>query len=713
MNGRENTFENGIENRRVRSENAKRNLSRQLTIAKEMEVKKPENIQWALDQAAIVAITNPQGIITYVNDKFLEISKYEKHELLGNTHRILNSGYHSREFFKQMWRTIGTGHVWTGEINNRAKDGSIYWVSTTIVPFLDERGKPYKYIAIRTDITARMQMERELQHALENDFQTTIKQLSNLIFKIIRNEAGQFIFVLSEGKLGEKVNFNTERVKNKDIFALFPHEKAVVLERSLEKAYEGKHVDFELELQNIYFHIHLAPIFKDGQVTEVLGTTFDITDRKKDEEQIKYMAYHDSLTGLPNRTFILKAIEDEIEARRPFSLLFVDLDRFKSINDTLGHSVGDELLKAFSERLQTFDLSISVVSRFGGDEFLILVPEENKEKVAQLARNLIGKLTGFYMVSDIETYVSPSLGISMYPTDGNDADELIKNADAAMYRAKAASQSRGENTFRFYDASFTEDLQRKVLLETELRKALKDDQFELYYQPQVNIKTKEVVGVEALLRWNHPKLGIVSPLDFIPLAEETGLIIPIGEWVLKTASEQAKQWQNAGYPHMTMAVNVSIRQFMSHNFAGIVEKTLDEVDLDAKYLELEITESMTIDVKQTERILNTLQEIGVKISIDDFGSGYSSLNYLSNLPINKLKIDRVFLLNFDENNKAVVKAVIGLARNLNLEVLAEGVETVDHVQFLKNQSCHLVQGYHYFRPLPAKELKQFLEKGLQ
>lgn len=688
----------------------KRRRASERRLAEEIKQIKPENIQWALDQAVIVAITNPQGVITYVNDKFLEISKYKRKELIGQNHRILNSGYHSREFFKEMWRTIGNGHVWTGEIRNRAKDGSYYWVNTTIVPFLNGEGKPYQYIAIRTDITARIQMERDLQHALENDFQSTIKQLSNLIFKIVRSDDGQFRFVMSEGKIAEKINFTTEQVSGKRIDELFEPADAHIIEQHAKQVYDGIHAKFEIQLWGIYFLVHLSPIYQGSKVKEVLGATFDITDRKQDEEKIKYMAYHDALTGLPNRTFILEKLQEEIEAKRAFSLLFLDLDRFKNINDTLGHSVGDELLKSFSERLQSVKTKDSVVARFGGDEFLVYVPERDRDQVSQIATHFIQVLSGFYTIDDLETYLSPSLGISMYPSDGNTPDQLIKNADTAMYQAKEESQSQGKNTFYFYEPSLAEDLQKKVLLETELRKALEEEQFELYYQPQVNIKTDEIVGVEALLRWNHPTLGIVSPLDFIPLAEETGLIIPIGEWVLKTASEQAKRWQMAGYPPMTMAINVSIRQFMSYGFADFVQKTLDEVGLEPKYVELEITESMTIDVQYAERILKTLQAIGVKVSIDDFGSGYSSLNYLSNLPINKLKIDRVFLLDLNENNKAVVKAVIALAKSLELEVLAEGVETDDHVHFLKNLSCQLVQGYHYFKPLPAEKLEPHLKQ---
>lgn len=685
-------------------------ITSRMAHVKEIEHINAMNILTALNESAIVVITDPQGVIIYVNDKFLEISKYERDELIGNNHRILNSGYHSREFFKEMWRTIGTGNVWKGDIRNKAKDGTYYWVNTTIVPFLNERGKPYQYIAIRTDITERIKIEKDLQLALENDFQTTIKQLSNLIFKIVRREDGKFTFVMSEGKLAGRINFTTEVIEGKTVQQLFSEKEAIKINEHFSESYEGKRVKFELKLDDICFLVHLAPIFKNGNVKEVIGTAFDITDRKKDEEKIKYLAYHDYLTNLPNRTFVIETIEHLIEEECSFTLMFLDLDRFKNINDTLGHSVGDELLKSFSKHLQSMIDEENIVARFGGDEFLIVLPELSQTRVAFLANELIEQLSGFYRVGDIEIYISPSLGISMFPNDGGHVDELIQHADIAMYEAKEISQSLGQNTFYFYHAKLTEDLNRKVLLETELRKALEQEQFELYYQPQIHSKTKEIVGVEALIRWHHPEHGLISPLDFIPVAEETGLITPIGEWVLKTAVAQLKNWHEEGFSKLTMAVNVSIRQFMSYGFTDVVKRTLCEEGLEPQYLELEITESMTIDVKYAEQILQQLQRIGVKVSIDDFGSGYSSLNYLSNLPINKLKIDRTFFLNESNSNRAVIKAIIALANNLSLEVLAEGVETEEHVRFLQEQSCYLVQGYYYYKPLPADELIKVLYK---
>lgn len=675
----------------------------------ELYFDKLSKILESLDKAAIVAITNPQGIITYVNDKFVEISKYSREELIGSNHRILNSGYHPWSFFKKMWRTIGTGNVWNGEIKNRAKDGSIYWVSTTIVPFMNDRGKPERYVAIRTDITNRIQMEKELQTALENDFESTIKQLTNFIFKIERDHENNFRIILSEGKNAQRIHLTTENVKNKTINELFPKKESNIIEYYAKRAYAGNHVKFEMKLWDVDFLIHLSPLFKEGRVKNVLGITFDITERKKDEEKIKYMAYHDMLTNLPNRSFFIKTLKDKIvnaqQNEESFAVIFLDLDRFKNVNDTLGHGAGDQLLELVSERLkQSMHPSITA-SRFGGDEFVLLLPNVNKQKAKHHANKILNELSDYYKVNHMEFYISPSIGISMFPEDGQEAEELIKNADIAMFEAKTLSYTQGENIVHFFNHELIDQKNQQAMLEVALQKAVKAEEFELYYQPQVDFFTNEIVGVEALIRWHHPALGLVSPMDFIPLAEETGLIITIGEWVLRTACQQARSWQDTGHPPMTMAVNISIRQFMVKGFSNLVKEILMETGLDPQYLELEITESMTIDVKYTEKILQELQDIGIKVSIDDFGSGYSSLNYLSHLPINKLKIDRSFLIELNERNKAVVKAIVALAQNLNIEVLAEGIESKEHISFLKTLNCQYGQGYYYFKPLPAKSLE--------
>lgn len=678
----------------------------------ELYFDKLSKILESLDKAVIVAITNPQGIITYVNDKFVEISKYSREELIGSNHRILNSGYHPWSFFKEMWRTIGTGNVWNGEIRNRAKDGSIYWVSTTIVPFMNERGKPERYVAIRTDITKRIQMEKDLQTALENDFQSTIKQLTNFIFKIERDRENNFRMILSEGKNAKRAQFTTENVKNKKISELFPKKEGKIIEQYAKQAYTGKHVKFEMRLWNVDFLIHLSPLFKEGQVKNILGITFDITERKKDEEKIKYMAYHDMLTDLPNRSFFMKTLEEKIvnaeQTKEPFAIIFLDLDRFKNVIDTLGHAAGDKLIESISQRLKQSIHPSIIASRFGGDEFVLLLPNANKHKAKRYANEILHKLSDYYKVDHMEFYISPSIGISMFPEDGQEGEELIRNADIAMFEAKTLSHTQGENVVHFFNPELIDQKNKQAMLEVALQKAVIAEEFELYYQPQIDFFSNEIVGVEALIRWHHPELGIVSPMDFIPLAEETGLIIPIGEWVLRTACQQAKSWQEAGHPPMTMAVNISIRQFMVKDFPNLVKDILMETGLDPQYLELEITESMTIDVKYTEKILQALQDIGIKVSIDDFGSGYSSLNYLSHLPINKLKIDRSFLSELNERNKAVVKAIVALAQNLNIEVLAEGIESKEHISFLKTLNCQYGQGYYYFKPLPAKTLEAHL-----
>lgn len=669
--------------------------------------KELNDIRWALDESTIVAITNARGTITYVNDQFMKISKYEKEELIGQNHSLLNSGYHSKSFFKDMWRTIGTGNVWRGEIKNRAKDGSEYWVKTTIVPFLNEEGKPYQYIAIRTDITDRVHTEKALQEALENDFRQMIKKLANLIFTVNIDEDNHFILTLSEGRIAEKLGITTNDLQNKRIKDFFPPTVSKFMEPHFQEAYSGEYVSFEGELWGIDFLIHLSPIIKNGEVYELVGTAIDMTEHKKAENKIKYMAYHDIVTGLPNRVQLTEELEERIKGTEDsVTIMFLDLDRFKNINDALGHTSGDELLKAVGNRLVESVGPEDMVARFGGDEYVILFSGLEEEEVISRAEHILAEIDERFLIKNIDIYISTSIGISVFPQDGKTSEELIKNADIAMYQAK----ENGKNNFQFFNSDFVMQLNNKVILESALHVALEENQFHLYYQPQIDLEQNKLIGVEALIRWEHPELGMVSPAEFIPLAEETGLIIPIGEWVLRTASEQNKEWQRKGYAPIVMSVNISMRQFISRGFPELVRQVLEETKLDPAYLDLEITESVTSNIEFTEQILQQLQDIGVIISVDDFGTGYSSLNYLSELPINKLKIDQSFL-RMDDKNKSIIKTVIALADNLNMEVIAEGVETEEHVAFLMKNQCNLAQGYLFSKPLKVQDMEMYLKEN--
>jgi len=668
------------------------------------------DIRRALDESAIVAITDARGVITDVNDKFVEISKYSRDELIGSTHRIVNSGYHPRSFFEDMWNTIRSGKVWTGEIRNRAKDGSIYWVSTTIVPFPDENGRPCRYISIRTDITSRVRMEKELQEALENDFQQIIKQLANVMFKIRMGDDGKFRFALAEGLMAEQLHFTTASVRDREIRELFPARAANLLEAHARSALEGRHVRFEMSIRNRNFLVHLSPIPKDSGVREIVGTAVDISERRRSEAKMKYMAYHDPLTSLPNRILFMDQIEDLIAQTRAgggqFAVMFLDLDGFKNINDTLGHAAGDELLRMVGSRLIRLARSHDVASRFGGDEFAMLLPGADERETRESAGRILESLGQPYVVNHLEVWISPSIGISMFPRDGETADALIKHADAAMYRAKAL----GKNNFQFFHPAMTEDRMRKRRLESALRRAVEERRFLLRYQPQIDLERRRIIGIEALIRWDHPEAGLLPPAEFIPAAEENGLIIPIGKWVLREACRQNKAWQDAGCDPVPVAVNISSRQFMAGGFSVMVREILEETGLDPRYLELEFTERLISDVQRAKAAVAELRDIGVTVSIDDFGSGFSSLRLLSELPINKLKIDQAFIRELDDRNKALTRAAVMLARNLGLDVLAEGVETDAQLAFLRQLGCAWVQGNRCFAPMEPEQIEALLRR---
>ncbi len=456
--------------------------------------------------------------------------------------------------------------------------------------------------------------------------------------------------------------------------------------------------------------LSLAAWLEDGE-TYFSSIIRDITERKKAEEKINQMVYRDPLTGLPNRHLLndrlTLALDQASENKQTIGIMFIDLDRFKYINDTLGHAIGDRLLIEVSKRVQSCMGKADTLSRQGGDEFVVLLPNTTSDEITKKAHQIIDLFTQSFMLEP-EMFVTPSIGISLYPTDGKDIETLIKNADTAMYRAK----EQGRNNFQYYTPDMNEVVSQKMKLEIALRKALERNEFKVYYQPQVDVTTGKTIGAEALIRWQHPEWGNIPPLEFIPLAEEIGLIIPIGEWVLYEACRQNKLWQNAGYPPLRIAVNISSRQFQQTNLVEIVSDILKETALEPQYLELELTESIIQDSKYAISTMEKLKAMGIHLSIDDFGTGYSSLSYLKLLPIQTLKIDQSFTRKIFEDSKdaALVHTIINMAHNLDLKVIAEGVETQEQLHFLQQRQCNEAQGYFFSRPISAEKLTSILNE---
>ncbi|MDQ0230059.1 sensor domain-containing phosphodiesterase [Metabacillus malikii] len=428
------------------------------------------------------------------------------------------------------------------------------------------------------------------------------------------------------------------------------------------------------------------------------------------EEKINYMAYHDALTGLPNRRLfddrVNSAIQNGLTNRHTLGLLYIDLDRFKIINDSLGHNIGDLLLKEVSKQLLGCIRSNDTFSRQGGDEFTILLHNVSKSDVSSIANRIIDILSKPFIIEGNEIFVTPSIGISLYPHDGQNKDELLRKADLAMYQAKRS----GRNNFQFYDKQLDKIVQERLELENHLRKALDKEEFTLHYQPIIDLSTNKMSGVEALIRWEHPTFGMVPPNKFIPIAEETGLIVPIGEWVIRTACLQIKEWETNGFGQISVSINLSIRQFYQSNLINMMQSILNKTAINPRLLIVEITESMTMDVESATQILHELKNLGLTIAMDDFGTGYSSFSYLKTFPIDFLKIDQSFIrdiaINLSDEN--IATAILLMAHNLGLKVIAEGVELAEQLEVLKQHDCHKAQGYYFSKPLPVYELEQYL-----
>jgi len=485
------------------------------------------------------------------------------------------------------------------------------------------------------------------------------------------------------------------------------------LRRALETR-ETQIFEYELKLKKEK-RFYEARIVVSGE-DEVLAIVRDITERKRAEEQIIRLAYYDGLTGLPNRLMLKDrlelAIRNAARTKRKVAILSLDLDHFKRVNDTLGHPQGDLLLQKVGDRLLTCIRGTDTVARMGGDEFIVLLSEiQSIQNIALVAQRILDATSQPFIIGDHEIFTSFSIGITVYPLDSADFETLLKYADTAMYQVKG----QGRNNFQFYTASMNAAVVERFMIESQLRKALARNEFQLYYQAQLDTRTRRICGMEALVRWNHPERGLVTPRSFIPLAEETGLIVPIGQWILHAACAQNRAWQKAGHGPIRVTLNISGVQLRQSNFVENVIQTLNDVGLEPQHLELELTESIIMEnTEAASAALQALREKGIQLSIDDFGTGYSSLSYLRNFPVHTLKIDQSFVqdLGKDTDSAAIVRSIISLAHNLNLRVVAEGVETEEQMAFLQQCGCDHVQGFFIHVPEPAESLTQIWEEGI-
>ncbi|WP_164523045.1 EAL domain-containing protein [Paenibacillus baekrokdamisoli] len=558
-------------------------------------------------------------------------------------------------------------------------------------------------------INYSVKMEEDLRIA-QQEFRKTLSQQNGMVFKFIE-EQGRFLHTSCEGELLFRMGLKPEQIVDKELHDFYPAQIAEHHWIHYSKSWSQQRViRYQTEWKSLSYLTVLRPVVRDGKVIEVMSLSVDITEQRRTEEHMNYLANHDQLTGLPNRKFFSEFLRQTLDqaqsASNSFAVLYVGLDHFKLINDTLGHDTGDWLLQIISRRLERSIQGRRRVARVGGDTYLLMLPLNSPEGIATTAEQILSIVKAPILLNGQEIHTSVSMGISRFPHDATEVESLIAAAEMAMYNAKEQASS----SYQFYSRKMNERFHKRMELENHLRKAIENEELRLLYQPVVDSYTGQIVGLESLLRWHNPHLGHVPPSDFIPVAEETGLILEIGEWVLKEACKQNKIWQVAGLPKMFISVNLSSRQFNDSRLSRTIQQILEETELLPQYLELEITESMTMDVRVALDTLYELKKLGVQIAMDDFGTGYSSLGYLKDYPIDKMKIDQSFIKGLQHNqvNAAIVNTMIAMAHNLGLQVVAEGVETEEELHLLKDYGCGLLQGYYFSPPTDVERIVELI-----
>jgi diguanylate cyclase (GGDEF)-like protein/PAS domain S-box-containing protein len=630
-------------------------------------------------------------------------------ELLGRTPTEYSSTSHALAYENAIRQVLLEGKACEHEYPWVTVHGRLVISLFNIVPERGADGRVESVLAVGRDITERKRME-EILGLREREFRTLVENAGDTIVRYGRDLRRLYVnpafAMLFDGDASSLIGVTPDQCPLATTASAYTLNLSEVFE-------SGEPREFELKWNDkngteVCHLINLTPEFgTSGAVESILAVGRDITELNAFRQRIHQMAFYDPLTSLPNRALFndrLRQMMADVSWHGQLAgVMLIDMDRFKEVNDTMGHAVGDELLMEAAVRLSSCVRSYDTVARLGGDEFAILLPQvRSGDDLGRIAGKILDKFGEPFLLDGKEIFVSCSIGIALYPNDSTEANDLVKYADSAMYFAKRS----GRNNFRFYSKDLTASANERLALESELRRAIERHELELYYQPKVMLRSGEIVGSEALLRWKNPLFGMVSPLQFIPIAEDTGLIVELGEWVLREACRTAAEWNAEGLPLHKVAINLSARQFQSRDLAALVSNVLEDVCCRPEWIELEITESLLLD--EDGKTLDTLaafQAMGISIAIDDFGTGYSALSYLARFPVNTLKIDKSFIhsVTTDKYRAELVKAILSIARCLKQQVVAEGVETLEQAAFLEANGCHVAQGYLYSKPVPKAE----------